>query len=249
MDQVETFRRVADMLRSAQRAAIEVENAPDRRKRLRTFSTQEVAELLGVAQRDLRLATPRVISAERSAVPRTRLAFTEIQELRAALRGAFGELRLVPHRQPDLGEALATVAFTNFKGGSAKTTSSVHFAQYMALAGYRVLLVDLDSQGSATAQFGIDPATEVGLENSFAAWTSARDTGSEADAGALCQPTYWPAIDIVPAGAALAAAEESLSRRAVSGKAEEPLYFEEIGAFLAAVGTATTSPSWTPAPT
>jgi cellulose biosynthesis protein BcsQ len=45
----------------------------------------------------------------------------------------------------------------------------VHFAQYMAREGYRVLLVDLDSQGSATAQFGIDPSSEVGLDNSFAA--------------------------------------------------------------------------------
>ena len=34
MDQVGIFRRIADVLRSAQRAAIEVENAPEKRKRL-----------------------------------------------------------------------------------------------------------------------------------------------------------------------------------------------------------------------
>jgi chromosome partitioning protein len=237
MDQVETFRRIADVLRSAQRAAIEVENAPDKRKRLRAFSVQEAAGLLGVAQKDLKLAaTPVTGAAERPATPRARLTFAEIQEMRAALRDAFGNARFVPHRSAARGEALAVVAFTNFKGGSAKTTSSVHFAQYMALAGYRVLLMDLDSQGSATAQFGIDPATEVGLENSFTAWTSARDAGAAADAGALCQPTYWPAIDIVPAGAALASAEASLLRRAASGEAEETLYFEELAAFLAAAG-------------
>ena len=96
------------------------------------------------------------------------------------------------------------VAFANFKGGSAKTTGSVHCAQYLALQGYRVLMVDLDSQGSATAQFGLDPSNEVGADNSFAAWTVAREDGRFLDPRSLCQRTYWPGIHLVPAGAALA---------------------------------------------
>ena len=235
MDQVGTFRRIADVLRSAQRAAIEVENAPDKRKRLRTFSAQEVAGLLGVPQRALRLAATQIAS-ERPATPRPRLAFAEVGALRLMFQAASGEGRFVPRRRPEHGESLATVAFINFKGGSAKTTSSVHFAQCMALAGYRVLLVDLDSKGSATAQFGIDPATEVGIENSFAAWMASRDAEEAIDAEALCQATYWPAIDIVPAGAALAAAEGALAARAAAGRAEDTLYFEELAAFLGRVG-------------
>jgi chromosome partitioning protein len=235
MSGVDDFRRIAEVLRSAQRAAIEVENAPDRRKRLRTFSVQEVAALLGVTQRDLRSAGVPGASG-RSAPPRARLTFEEVREIRSALQGRVADVAPPPGRRPDLGEGLPTVAFTNFKGGSAKTTSSVHFAQYMALAGYRVLLVDLDSQGSATAQFGIDPATEVGRENSFAAWVAARDGGTAVDAAALCQATYWPTIDLVPAGALLAEAEENLSRRATSGTVGDTLYFEELAAFLAAAG-------------
>ena len=235
MDQVGTFRRIADVLRSAQRAAIEVENAPDKRKRLRTFSPQEVAGLLGVPQKALRLAATQ-IAAERPTAPRPRLTFAEVEALRLVFQAASGGARFVPRRDPGRGETLAVVAFTNFKGGSAKTTSSVHFAQCMALSGYRVLLVDLDSQGSATAQFGIDPATEVGVENSFAAWTAARDAGKGLDAAGLCQATYWPAIDVVPAGAALAVAESALAARAASGRAQETLYFEELAAFLASVG-------------
>jgi chromosome partitioning protein len=234
MDQVGTFRRIADVLRSAQRAAIEIENAPDKRKRLRTFSAQEVASLLGVPLKALRLAATQA-APERPAVPRPRLTFAEVAALRLLFQAASGEGRFVPRRDPGRGESLAVVGFTNFKGGSAKTTSSVHFAQCMALSGYRVLLVDLDSQGSATAQFGIDPATEVGVENSFAAWTAARDTGGQIDAASLCQGTYWPAIDIVPAGAALAAAESSLAARAATEQAEDTLYFEELSAFLARV--------------
>ena len=225
MRMADSFRQIAEVLRSTQRAAIEVENAPDKRKRLRTFSAPEVAALLGVSQKVLRAAIGR---PERPAVPR--FSFDELQRARVALNG---ERHL--GGPAGLRRRLPTVVFTNFKGGSAKTTSSVHFAQYMALAGYRVLLVDLDSQGSATAQFGLDPATEVARENSFAAWTHGRDAGALAAAAKLCQRTYWPTIDLVPAGAVLAEAEESLSRRAASGKPEAVLYFEELEAFLAAV--------------
>lgn len=228
------FRRIAEVLRSAQRVAIEVENAPDQRKRLRTFSVQEVAALLGVTQRDLRRALG---PGDKAGPPRARLTFEEMRGIRATLQGRSEDGKPLPRRRPEISEALPIVVFTNFKGGSAKTTSSVHFAQYMALAGYRVLLVDLDSQGSATAQFGVDPATEVGRENSFAAWIAARDSGDPIAASTLCGTTYWPTIDLLPAGAVLAEAEESLSRRAASGAAEGTLYFEELATFLAATGT------------
>ena len=231
---VKTYRRIADVLRAAQRAAIEVENAPDKRKRLRTFSAPEVAALLGVKPRDITAYANTL--EERSGGARNRLAFSDILRLRQSLYDASGDLRFLPSRHPDQGEDLATVVFSNFKGGSAKTTSSVHFAQYMAREGYRVLLVDLDSQGSATAQFGIDPSTEVGLDNSFTAWTAAQETGRQIQASELCQSTYWPSIDLVPAGAVLAQAEESLSKRSQNGKVEEVLYFDEMASFLTAVG-------------
>lgn len=232
MDQAASFRRVAEVLRTAQRMAIEVENAPDKRKRLRSFSIQEVAALLGVPPRQLRQASG-MKPAGKGIAPRPRLEFTEIMAARSALREGTGRLSFLPRREAAKGEALAVIAFTNFKGGSAKTTSSVHFAQYMALAGYRVLLVDLDSQGSTTAQFGMDPAEEVGLGNSFAGWVARRHAPLRAKT--LCQPTYWPSIDLVPAGAALSEAEEMLARRAAGGEAEEILYFEELSAFLAEV--------------
>lgn len=232
MDQAARFRHVAEVLRTAQRMAIEVENAPDKRKRLRRFSTQEVAALLGVTPRQLRQASG-LKPAGKGIAPRARMDFAEIMAARTALYQSTGQLSFLPRRDAAKGEELAVIAFTNFKGGSAKTTSSVHFAQYMALAGYRILLIDLDSQGSTTAQFGMDPAEEVGLGNSFAGWVARQHVPLSAKA--LCQPTYWPNIDLVPAGAALSEAEEMLARRAASGEAEETLYFEELSAFLAEV--------------
>lgn len=58
----------------------------------------------------------------------------------------------LPYRPKGLPAKIVAVA--NFKGGVGKTSTAAHLAMSAALDGYKVLVVDLDSQGSMTSIFG-----------------------------------------------------------------------------------------------
>jgi chromosome partitioning protein len=223
------FWRISDVLRHAQRTAIEIENAPDQRKRLRSFTISEIADLLDVTRSKL-LAVCRQSDHGRFQ-PRTLLTFDDVETARNALANSSDGLRFKPQRDPDKPEEVAIVAFANFKGGSGKTTSAVHFAQHLALSGYRVLIVDLDSQGSTTALFGIDPGHEVTQANSFAGWLE----GEDARASDLCMKTYWPTIDLLAGGPVLQQAEFALAQRAAVSDGLNAPHWAELAGYLASV--------------
>lgn len=77
----------------------------------------------------------------------------EVLRLRAhfAAEGTKGRDYL-PYRPAGLPAKIVAVA--NFKGGVGKTSTGAHIAMSAALDGYKVLMIDLDSQGSMTSIFG-----------------------------------------------------------------------------------------------
>lgn len=66
----------------------------------------------------------------------------------------------LPYRPKGLPAKIVAVA--NFKGGVGKTSTGAHLAMSAALDGYKVLVIDLDSQGSMTSIFGGRVADEWG---------------------------------------------------------------------------------------
>lgn len=117
------------------------------------------------------------------------------------------EYRKDQRRQP--GAEAVTISVGNFKGGVTKTTTAVTLAQGLSLRGHRVLMIDVDPQGSATTLFGILPDTEVEEEQTVLSLA----LGTESSIRYAIRPTYWDGIDIVAAAPLLFGGEFALPAR------------------------------------
>jgi chromosome partitioning protein len=110
-----------------------------------------------------------------------------------------------------------TYVLVNQKGGVGKTTTAINLGAYLAEAGRRVLLVDLDPQANATACLGIDRKTVT--TGTYEAILGETPAGSSI----LHNPKLQ--LSLLPSSASLAGAQvelvgmedrESLLRRALS---------------------------------
>lgn len=96
---------------------------------------------------------------------------------------------------------MRSLAFLNQKGGSCKTTTVVSLGGALGEKGKRVLVVDLDSQASASSWLGVR-GDGRGLFEVFT------DNGNLAD---MVRETPVPGVDLVPGSAWLAGLERTLA--------------------------------------
>jgi chromosome partitioning protein len=199
-------------------------HAPDGKKHLRRFSTWEVCRyLIPVAPAHFRRVVKSNPELPQGFGEGGSKWFTleEIMTLRQhfAAEGAT-DREYLPWRPKDLPAKVIAVA--NFKGGVGKTSTATHLAMSAALDGYKVLVIDLDSQGSMTSIMGgkardewqtifpllaKDYAINVEAENRERAKTGLDllpldETLTEArkiNARDLIQSTHWPNIDLIGA--------------------------------------------------
>lgn len=201
---------------------------PEASKELRTFTSGEAAKLIGVSDSYLRQLSleGQGPKPETSSSGRRSYTLKQINELRhylAEVKPKDAQLYL-PHRRQ--GEKLQAIAVTNFKGGSAKTTTTLYLAQYLALQGYRVLAVDLDPQASLTSMFGIQPEFDLAPNDTL--YGAIRYDSERRSLADIVRPTYFDGIDLVPGNLELMEFEHETPQAINSGGGEGRYFYRRI---------------------
>lgn len=200
---------------------------PNAMKHLRHFTSVEVADFIGVTQNHIKKLhldgkgpAPQVTASGRRSY-----TAEQMLELREYLdkNGRSDFKRYVPHRRS--GEDMQVISVVNFKGGSGKTTTAAHLAQYLALTGHRVLAIDLDPQASLTSLHGIQPE----LDRNPSLYETLRYDEERKSITELIRPTNFPGLDIVPANLELQEYEyETPLAASNKNKPEGRLFFNRI---------------------
>jgi plasmid partitioning protein RepA len=202
---------------------------PTSQKTIRLFSPSEAAGMIGIGEAYLRQIAAEINVPEPMANGRRMYSPSDMDVIRGALDEKNGSPKYVPTRRP--GEKLQVLAAMNFKGGSAKTTTSAHLAQFLALRGYRTLAVDLDPQASLSAMFGHQPELDVGEGETLYGAIRYEDP---LPISSIVRATYTPNLHIIPGNLELMEFEHETPRLMADGSAET-MFFARIGEALAQI--------------
>jgi chromosome partitioning protein len=202
---------------------------PEAQKTIRNFSAAETSQLLGIAEGYLRQIAGERGQGAGAKAGRRSYSVGDIFDLRAQLdQGARGTRRYVPKRKE--GEHLQVITVMNFKGGSAKTTTTAHLAQWLALHGYRTLAIDLDPQASLSTLFGLQPELDVGDGETL--YGALRYDEKRRPLAEIVRATYIPDLHLVPGNIELQEFEYETPRALMQRQTGDTMFFARIGQAL-----------------
>lgn len=210
---------------------------PTATKFLRAFTSGEVARMVGVSDGYLRqLSIDGLGPKPATMAGSNRRAYTlrQVAELRRYLAEARPReaLDFLPGRRT--GDKLQVLAVANFKGGSAKTTTSLYLCQYLAMRGFRVLAVDLDPQASLSAMFGYQP--EFDIAENATLYGAIRYDDQRKPMREVVRGTYFEGIDLVPGNLELQEFEHQTPRAMMDRRLRgQEVFFRRVGSALAKV--------------
>lgn len=208
---------------------------PSAQKSIRQFTSAEAADFIGIHQGYLRQIVAEGHGPEPTANGRRTYSVDDIEALRKLLdEGGKGAPKYVRHRRA--GEKLQVISVMNFKGGSGKTTTSAHLAQFLALRGYRTLAIDLDPQASLSALFGHQPELDVGDNETL--YGSIRYDDSRRDVTEIVRATYTPNLHIIPGNLELMEFEHETPKALIARTDTDSMFFARIGECLAEIESA-----------
>lgn len=93
------------------------------------------------------------------------------------------------------------IGIGNQKGGTGKTTSAINISSYLALAGKKTLLVDVDPQGNASSGIGLEIENKNSIYEVLLGQKSALES---------IYPSIWQNLWILPSSISLTGAEIEL---------------------------------------
>lgn len=120
----------------------------------------------------------------------------------------------------------AMIAVQNFKGGVGKSTVTTHLAHYFAVHGYKVLVVDCDSQATTTTLFGFNPHFNITREETLYPYLSIDPT--QADLLYAVKRTPWPNVDLIPSNLELFDVEYELAAAGSDGQSVLAARFRKL---------------------
>lgn len=207
---------------------------PSARKQIRRFSSGEVSVLVGVDDGYLRRLSleGKGPQPEVNAAGRRLYSVADVRALREFLdESGKADRRYLPRRRGH--EHLQVIAVANFKGGSGKTTTSAHLAQYLALQGHRVLAMDLDPQASLSALHGFQP--EFDLNDNETVYSAIRYDEARRPLSEVIRSSYFPGIDLVPASLELMLFEHETPKALLDKVDRDSLFFTRLDQAIAEV--------------